>query len=456
MFGNTYYASEKDRLRLGTQVIADYTKSQPEDAAEITKAARRQYYMRTFPILSTVYLSKQLDSEKFLDLFRSVILTPRDAIQFIDLCRSGVVRKGLGRKLKTAINDKLAYWLRAKGEFYATKYKNQLATISKLTHPKSESPILDYIFDKEIDLEAYPMIRALEYIKTEKPSEDSIVTLINRHRLDWNTLKGAFKPTPAIWEAFMKNMSAIALIKNIASSERHLKGMDDVLNFLRKNLTIETLQRGRVLPVRIMQAMNAVQNQDVKRFLAMMTNDYARKYDMSNLGYVAICPDVSGSMRSQGSGTGNFTCAQMAGMFAGVLSRACPKSAMIPWDTNVYQSQFDINSNTWRDVEYMYNYCSRSGGGGTAMYLPVQWLTQRRIKVDTLILLTDNEEWVRHKWIDFWVPYLQNINRDAKCVLIRADSYISHQPYPPEVAMKAHIFQMFGYSDQVFKLLTMI
>ena len=78
------------------------------------------------------------------------------------------------------------------------------------------------------------------------------------------------------------------------------------------------------------------------------------------------------------------------------------------------------------------------------------------IKIDTLILLTDNEEWVNHNWIDYWIPYLQNINREAKAILIRADSYISHQPYPPEVAMKANIFQMYGYSDQVFKLLTMI
>jgi len=449
MFGNTYYANEEERLKLGIGVIDAFTKAEPKRAAEITKDARNKYYMRTLPILATVYLSNYLDKEDFDSLFKTVVRTPRDAIQFIDLCRSGVIRKGLGRKIKRNLNTTLLNWLQYKGEFYATKYKNQLELIAKLSHPKTESPIMDYVFDKEINLEQFPMIAALKSLnvrgKTWKDSD--IIDLIKKHRLDWNTLKGSFpNPSADMWEAYMNNMSAIALIKNIASSERHLKDPDRVLDYLRKNLTIDKLKKGKVLPLRLMQAYKMSSFPDTKRFLGMLANNYSKEYNLSNLGFVAICPDTSGSMRNVSNN--KFSYAELAGMFAGVLARACKESCMIPWATTTYQHKFPLNDPKWRDVIYMYDYCRNANGGGTNMDLPIRYLLEKRIKVDTFVLLTDAAEWAGSGWLKMWQEYLKRINPNAKAFLVRSDSYIFHQPYPPETAVRDHIYQMFGYSKR--------
>ena len=454
MFGNTFYAKEEERLKIGLGVVKQFTDQNPKKAAEIAVKARNDYYMRTFPILASAFLSTKLDSlNEFLP---QIVQTPRDAIQFIDLCRSGVIpdRNGLGRKVKTALNKILTQWIYNKGEFYATKYKNQLELISKLTHPKIDSPILDYIFEHgSISCNEYPMICALMAIKQGLYNDKHMAEVIAKYRLDWNTLKGMVKPTPEVWKSFVKNMSAIALIKNIASTEKHL-GSDETLKILRERLTIEALNKGKVLPLRIMQAYCMVNDADIKRFLGTLANDYARQYKMDNLGKVVICPDVSGSMTERVND--KFSFGEMAGMFAGILARACPNSIMMPWSTRVYDREFPMNDPSWRDTVYMYKFCKGADGGGTAMYAPVEELIRRREKIDTLVLLTDKEEWVRHNWINYWKEYLRKINPKAKAILIRADSYISTQPYAPEIATSHNIYQMYGYSDQVFKLMTLI
>ena len=450
MFGNTYYAKEEDRLKLGVKVIADFVAENPTRAAEIAIVARKDYYMRTMPILATVFISTT-KYEGFPALFKAVIWTPRDAIQFIDLCRSGVARKGLGRKIKKAFEGLIGMWMEKKGGFYATKYKNQIQTITKLVHPKIDSTPLDYIMEKE-GIEWLPAtIAALKEIKSGELSESQVIDRIVKHRLDWNALKGVMKPSAAMWKTFLNNMSAIALIKNVATAERHLLA-DEVLDILRKRLTVEFLQKGHVLPIRLMQAYKMADVQDTKRYLGMIANDYARQYDLSNLGLVAICPDISGSMT--GMANKRFSYAEMAGMFAGVLAKACKNSVMLPWATSVFRAP--QNSQEWRDVVYMYDYCRKANGGGTAMYMPIEYLLVNNIKVDTFVLLTDTEEWVRSNWFDYWLRYLQKVNRNAKAFLIRSDSYINSQPYPPETAVKYNIYQMYGYSDHAFKLLSQI
>jgi 60 kDa SS-A/Ro ribonucleoprotein len=186
----------------------------------------------------------------------------------------------------------------------------------------------------------------------------------------------------------------------------------------------------------------------------MLANEYSKQYDLSNLGFVAICPDVSGSMT--GESNGKFSYAELAGMFAGVLARSCKNSCVIPWDTSIYASNFPQSDPKWRDVIYMYNYCRNASGGGTNMDLPIRYLLERRIKVDTFVLLTDQEEWAGHGWLKWWQEYLKRINPNAKAFLVRADAYIRHQPYPPETAIRDNIYQMMGYSDQVFKIMSMI
>lgn len=51
-----------------------------------------------------VFLSTSEDKKLFLSFFNKTIRTPTDMVLFLDICRKGGIRKGIGRRVKVACN----------------------------------------------------------------------------------------------------------------------------------------------------------------------------------------------------------------------------------------------------------------------------------------------------------------------------------------------------------------
>jgi hypothetical protein len=185
----------------------------------------------------------------------------------------------------------------------------------------------------------------------------------------------------------------------------------------------------------------------VKEHLATLLDQYVTKYDLSWLGRVAICPDVSGSMTSKIRNAA-YTSATIAGMFAGILYKAIPDSIMIPWDNEL---RLQLVHPKGAPVLSHILSISEAAGGGTYMELPVSYLLQKRIVVDVVIIITDSEEWGKG-WLKDWVNYKRYINPKAKAVLIRVDPYRTN-PFDPELAGILDILQIYGWNDSVIKFI---
>jgi uncharacterized protein with von Willebrand factor type A (vWA) domain len=221
------------------------------------------------------------------------------------------------------------------------------------------------------------------------------------------------------------------------------------IQYLKERLTAEKLSKAKVLPFRLVIAyMNIDKHHpgamDVMSILSAATDSYIEKYDFGSWkGRWAICPDVSASM--------TWICSspkpcEVAGMFSGVLYKGLEDSILLPWDNYVRTKYVKPKSSSTIDIaEAIANAC----GGGTHMEAPLKYLIDNSIEKDYILYITDNIEW-GEGWLKYWIKYKKQINSKAKAIIIRVDSYTS-KPYDPASAEKYDIYDVYGWSDNVFK-----
>lgn len=470
---NTFYVDEQKLINLAVDIIKRFVKEDPMRALGIASDGRNRGFMRTLPIVTLSYGSYNDKEGWFKRAFLEIIKTPRDLEQFIDITRN---HRGLGRSIKTMIN---AYILENLSPFYAYRYRKQLQLAMKLAHPKIDDPAKDqlakYVLEKEeLNVEAMPNeIKCIELLKkisrlvSEKemnPSEADaqIKQLIINGKLHPDVVKGILQPTEAMWDLLVDNSPAMYLIKNLASFARHI-GPQRLLEKLRIGmLTVDRMKKGRVLPFRLMQAWamlpKDMEHERLRNYLSDITSEYANAYDFSNLGNVAVCPDVSGSMGTywhtdkQRHRQSSLTYSQMAGLFAGIFCIGIEDSALLPWEGKVRMDYFN-HYPRWRTLETIWHICQRTNNG-TDMSAPVNFMIRENLNYDTCIFITDSEEWMGSPWLSSWIIYKQK-NPKAKAVLIRIDPYNTN-PFPFDEAEKWDIYQIYGVSDTVFKMLEVL
>ncbi len=473
---NTFYRNEEQILEQSLSTIRKYVKEDPQEASRIAIDARENGFMRDMPTFALSYLSKY--PKIFNESFR-IIRTPRDLIKFIDITRNrGNGHRGLGRNVKKHMNE---FILRKLSPYYVMKYKKQIKDIVRLSHTKAidvyKSILLDYVFDKEgmteairtAENEKFADLQAFEMFKR---NEIDHIKAISEYNLEMQSCIGVRKPTPEVWKALMPRMTVFQLIKNLRALEQHVDAKD-ILEVVKSKITVENLQRGMVLPFRVFQAYDKVANPFIKNYLGDVANEYPKRYDWSKLGKVCIAPDVSGSMTSdiyQISTSGLYGKAleraprtkpsKVAGMLSGILKIGIGSNGfLLPWDNKIHTNYMRHGGSVVdiaRDID-------NASGGGTQMHLPVDYLLENMIKVDTFIGITDNEEWSRpsrsyygrsqtHSWINSWIKYKKKVSPNARAYLMRVDPY-PHQPFSSEQATKYDIMQVFGWSDKVFKII---
>jgi len=468
IIAHQFYCSEDEILRRGMGVIDAYVSKDPVKAVEIAAKARNEGFIRSINIMTLAKASKA-SIPAFKEYFDRIVLTPRDLVQFIDVMRE---TRGLGRAIKETMNK----WIVTKlGEFYTIKYRNQFKDAISVAHTKfdgdGKAMLGDYVMgnDKTMGqvMEQFPAINAIETLKRINPlvDENRAIALINEHRLDWNAIKGIFHPTQAIWKVLGENMSAIALVQNLASLERNA-GEDFVLDLVGRKISASFLERGKVFPFTLAQAYMHVTSPRIKTAIGRVIDSLALVHDFGKLGKVAVCPDVSSSMtgtlamnvamRHAGKNAGvpdgsMHVPIQVAAMFTGILCGAMKNARLLAWhDKLITEKELFDGNKEWRTPVKIMERLMHAGGGGTFMELPIKYLVDHDIAIDTLVLITDSEEW-GEGWLGHWKAYKQKYP-DARAFLIRIDLYPT-RPFSGDDCERLGITQIYGFNDMVFKIL---
>ncbi|MBD3405110.1 MAG: TROVE domain-containing protein [Candidatus Lokiarchaeota archaeon] len=471
-----YYAGKHEMTREAVELL----ERAPVDLLEKwVPIARNDGFMRTMPILALTILSEK-DIKTAQRIFNDVIRTGNDLSDFMDARQAR--GRGFGRGIKRAIKE----WLKVKlSEFYAIKYGNEVVRGIRVSRPSEEDiddtsfKIIQYLmrkYDNKWKDEEYEIppelekLQAFEEIKQIDPTDlDNVERLIKKGRLDYSVLSMLPK-SPELWKIMMRQMGVFALLRHLATFERHdLDKDDEVYDFLLGKdgrISAENLLKAKVFPFRVFQAFQQITSTRFRNGLASVMEEFLPKYDFTNWGRVAVCPDVSGSM-TLNFNKSSLAYIDIAALFGVVLYKGIEESDIFPWSTSLYTAPPKNDS-----IISMTEAVKRTGGGGTFMELPLKYMlnghidgqsahgynrslavrgTKRpkrwnRLQFDTLIWITDTIEF-GDGWLGWWKTYKRKFPM-AKAILIRIDSYDS-QPFPEDVREEYDIIQIFGWNNSV-------
>jgi 60 kDa SS-A/Ro ribonucleoprotein len=462
----TFYATENKLLDESLKLHAEMALADPGFMARAIVYARREGLMRLQPIVGLAYLAKA-DHALFKSIFSRVILTPGDLADFIEIARGGVVPGGIGRAIKSAIND----WMNGLSEYHAIKYATggrgySLRDILRLSHPKPSGAVQDAIFMWLADAEKWkdgladkqaltPQIAAFEQLKRldSTNGQEQARQLIDEGRLPYEVVTGVLKPDLETWRALMRQMPYLALLRHLNTLQRAGVLADgEAARYVAERLSNEeALRRARVLPFQIFMAYRMFEpvdgtEQQVANALADALE--ASFVNMPALDEVCIAPDVSGSMDGRLTGQGKTRFADVAGIFASALFKSSRSARVLPFREHVVGVKLNVRDSLMTTAGRI----SQLVSGGTAISAPVSYLIEHKMKVHSFIGITDNIEWAADQngnvgFLPTWRRYKEQVAPQARAFLLTI------APYRRAVAPKEEpgVHYIYGWNDSVLK-----
>ena len=450
--GNSFYANAKDATKDAVRLLE---RADAQALAAAIVHGRNEGFIRTFPILGLVYLSKK-DSALFKETFNKVVLTGNDLVDFIEMAKTV---RGLGRAVKSAIG---AWIAKNANPYYAQKYRRQIADAIRLSRFKGEDPIYAYILaaysevkgnsDEKIAkaYDAYPDLAAHRDFVAAVESDDlsEAARILDERNLDVNSLTACYgKFDKPLWAAVAKRSPVMRFVKYLAKFLR-----EGVLTpeMMKAKVNVESLRKAKVFPFRLYTAYLAVAQEvsaDGKWALdqlADVMNEYAASYDWSAFAgrRWVIAPDVSGSMDSPIGDSSVLTYATVSAMFVGFFTKGLENVTVLPWDTEVQPYAVPRSDSVMTHV----NAITHMVGGGTYMETAVNYMLEKGIDTDCAVFLTDTMEYGTG-WLTAWKKYHRR-HPQAVAFVLRGDSYMT-SPIPETEAENLNVYQVFGWNDSV-------
>lgn len=431
---NVYYADATELLKESEAIHDAMLVKDPIFFAKALIFARNEGYMRTQPILGLVKLSG-VEPKLFEKVFDKVILTPKDLSDFTTMLSSQ--RKGQGGRAVKRVAGK---WLaNSLNEYWIVKYGAEkgdggysLKDMLRVFHPKGiKETYAKYILGKEVNLEDMKQIAAFEGLKGAKTVEEK-VKFIREGNLPHEVASTFAGKDSKVWGAISFPM--FALLRNLATLERN-GAIDLFKEQIKKNFADPVyVKKSKILPFRFIKAGEKVSNAWVKDALRdAIENSVANLPDFK--GSSTILLDISGSMRS-------FL--PQAALFAVSAAKKADESKIYLFDTSVYEFPISMRDSILTQAEKIHT------KGGTNIGAAIAHLTRNKIKRDSVILITDEQQNAGSPAFAQIAAYRKNINRDANFFIIDVSPYRSAMT-PPE--MDKNTFYIYGWSDQVLSFI---
>ena len=441
--GNSFYANAQEAAK---EAVALLERADAQALAAAIVRGRNEGFIRAFPILGLVYLSKK-NAHLFQDAFKKVILTGNDLVDFIEVAKTV---RGFGRSLKTAIAD----WIASNtNPYYAQKYRKQIADAIRLSRFKGEDSIYAYILNAYSDVKGnsaeklekayaeYPDLAAHRDFVAAVEAGDlaSAARILDARNLDVNSLTAYYgKFDKALWAAvankkakvfpFRLYTAYLAFTLELAHTKRAASGAD-----VGNKPFADAFASGNEASLDF-----PVEEKFLIDHLADVMNEYAQSYDWSAFAGKrwVIAPDVSGSMSSV------LTYATVSAMFVGFFVKGLENVTVLPWDEEVKPYRVPRADSVMTHIKAITDMVY----GGTYMETAVNYMLKKGIDTDYAVFLTDTEEY-GSGWLKAWKNYHKR-HPKAVAFVLRGDSYMT-SPIPEAEAKRLNVYQIFGWNDSV-------
>ncbi len=443
----TYYAGAGEQLNLVAGLARDL------DAAFIAKTAvyaRERVGMKDMPALLLAVLSTR-DTGLLKRVFPRVIDNAKMLRNFVQIVRSGTLgRKSLGTTPKTLVQKWLVEASDRKLIEGCVGSDPSLADVVRMTHPKPNDPVREAFFGwllgKPYAFDRLPAaLQAYVHFRFDRSGELPDVPFQMLTNLDLGAAQWAALACRGGWHMARMNLNTFA---------RHgvfdVAGMTEVVAAKLQNA--QTIEKARAMPYQLLAAYrSSVGVPSLIREALEQATELALRNVERLPGRVVVCPDVSGSMCSPVTGvrrgaSSAVRCIDVAALMAAAVLRVNRDALVLPFECGVRLLDLDPRAKVLANAEKL----AAIGGGGTNCSAPLQWLNERKEKVDLVIFVSDNQSWVDARTtgptetMRQW-QQLKSKNPDARMVCIDVQSNGSTQALERD-----DVLNVGGFSDAVF------
>lgn len=459
----TFYASLDEVAADTVATLRRLGEADPVALAQETVAAREDGFMRTLPLVACAVLSGLPNKELFRHTLGSVVKTPKDLKEFVEMCKTGAIpgRHSFGGCSVAPVRA----WLETISEYHALKYGSaaskgvSLRDAIKLAHPRPADDVvrerLGWLSGhvRGADVRLNPRIAAFEALKRETDA-NRIVELIREGGLPYEVVTAAVRsPALEVWVELLKLAPTFNLLRSLATFGRHgvFTDRSNVDLAVRKLGHADALKKARIQPFQAYAAWKAYSaSADADPALIAAIADMLDA-SVANLplftGRVALAPDVSGSMQSNYTSEKSHTsAAEVAGVFTAGLLRRCPNVRVLPFEHEVISLSLNPRDSVLTGAQKI----ASVGGGGTSLSAPVEMLLREQDKVDLFVGITDNEEWVGRGFVQVWREYRRTVSPEARAVLVT----VVPTPYSAAPESEPGVHFVHGWSDAVLRFVS--
>ena len=441
-FGNTYYATARELTKESAAIHSAALAASPTFYAKALVFARNEGFMRTQPIYGLALLST-VHPDLFKKVFDRVILTPNDLSDFMSILSK--FRKGQGGR---AVKRAVAKWLvknfsadSKNAEYWAIKYgadkqgSYSLKDIIRTTHPVGlRRDIVKYLLGKEPDLSSMPQIEAFEALKIGV-NATARAKAITEGRLPHEVATPFAGSDKVVWNAIIPQMPTFALLRNLATMERHDVATSNKEYVTNKLSEGGAIKKAKILPFRFYEAFKKVKSgwlQDVLRSGLEASFESIPNFS----GSTAVLLDISGSMMSFLS---------TAALFGVCAARKGDDNVLVTFDTAAYPVKVSKLDSILTQAEALVT------KGSTDTSAPIQYLIKNNIKVSNLLMITDEQQNSGSPMFKTYLKYKEHVNRNVKLFIVDVSPYTSGASTPKS----DDIYYLYGWSDQVLNFISM-
>jgi 60 kDa SS-A/Ro ribonucleoprotein len=359
---NKFYGDNSHEL---LNTARNVLKSDAKFVANLCIFARNEMHLRTISHVLVSELAKSIEGKEF-------------------------VRKALNRVVERPddMTEVLAYYIHTYGKPVPNSVKRGLAdSFGKF----DEYQLAKYNRDNAIKLKD---ILCLVHPKAKDEKQNDLWKRLLEDRLEtpvtWETELSSKGNTKEVWEELIdgNKLGDMAMMRNLRNI---IKSGASNVNKVYEYLTDESrVLRNKQLPFRYYNAYKALQNEGVGTSKIYDALETAMKTSTKNIrrlsGKTLLSADVSGSMNSPVSAKSELTCAEIAVLMLSIANYICEETFTTTFDDNLYACNLSTQNGIIANANSV-----KVNGGGTDITLPIRYLLDKRIFVDRIILLSDNE-----------------------------------------------------------------
>lgn len=454
---DTYYSKARkitdECIETIKNIIAADTKKAVDTIVTVSTEGRAPRNDHAIFALAMCAAYSNLEGRNYaLSNLPKICRTATHLFQFVDTIKT---MRGWGANLRRHI----AKWYTDKElndlVYQVIKYRNRSGwthkDVIRLSHPRTNDNMKNAIFadiveqtdinvsyinyvDSISDADKFQLERYTIGMNMSKDiyTEDEICNYIVKYNIPMECLPTTKKQSKKIWETLLltNNLPLTATIRNLGHMSKIgvLSDFSDAEKKIVDNLTNEEyLKKSRIHPLNILIAKGVYQGGESKHHANLWTPNNNISQALEDAFYLSfknveptnkntmVALDVSGSMSCPiNNGSGLLTSSTVSAAFAMIYLRT-EKYAHIYGFSDEF-IHLDIEK-TW-DLKKVMKYIQHRTFGATDCALPMIYAKNKKLKIDTFVIFTDNETWYgkKHPYMAL-EEYQSKINPDAKLVV---------------------------------------